>query len=391
MNYTIINNENIRIYQFHPLQTVCKPLGNAKEGKIKLWNITVKDSGGCVLVETVYGFQNQKMTTSTTQIDKGKNIGKKNETTPFEQAIILANTKWNKKRKEGYNPSTHHWNQMKNETKEQVFLPMLANKYEEKKKFITFPCFVQPKLDGVRCIYSPSTKSLYSRTGKKWENFDHIISELDGVECILDGELYTNELTFNQLNGLAKKNVNTATSQSSNILKIKFHVFDIYLPNEPFHVRLSKLNELKSKNEWQYISIVQTEQVTTEQEILTKLDEFTSDKFEGIMIRNMNGIYKSKHRSNDLLKLKKWFDDEFEIVDFKDGVGNDKGCIIFICKTKFNKQFSVVPNETHDIRKKLFIKGKTLIGQFLNVRYQELDEYGTPRFGKGIYIRDITE
>ena len=80
--------------------------------------------------------------------------------------------------------------------------PMLA--YPANKKPIPYTSeqvFVQPKLDGVRCViqYDNSTVTAYSRTGKEWKNINHILAELlpffwKNPDVVLDGELYNHDL-----------------------------------------------------------------------------------------------------------------------------------------------------------------------------------------------------
>ena len=80
--------------------------------------------------------------------------------------------------------------------------PMLAYPVSDKPIDYTKPVFMQPKLDGVRCLiqaeklpfdmgYEPVA---YSRTGKRWLNINHILKSLvpffqDNPNVILDGEL----------------------------------------------------------------------------------------------------------------------------------------------------------------------------------------------------------
>ena len=85
------------------------------------------------------------------------------------------------------------------------------------------------------------------------------------------------------------------------------------------------------------------------------------------------------------------FDDEFEIVDFKEGKGNDKGTIIFKCKTNAggeDKFFEVRPRGTREERKEMFENGKDYIGKKITVKYFELTDENIPRFPVGIAIRD---
>ena len=86
------------------------------------------------------------------------------------------------------------------------YKPMLAYPVSAKPIEYTDKVFIQPKLDGVRClIQGEYTKEMeikpiaYSRTGKVWKNIDHILEELTPFfkkhpNVILDGELYNHDL-----------------------------------------------------------------------------------------------------------------------------------------------------------------------------------------------------
>jgi ATP-dependent DNA ligase len=87
-----------------------------------------------------------------------------------------------------------------------TYYPMLAHRYNEKKGDIKFPCFVQPKLDGVRCVVVGN--KLYSRNGNRFPVLPHIENELklyNKNNLILDGELFTDDINFEKIVGLVKK------------------------------------------------------------------------------------------------------------------------------------------------------------------------------------------
>jgi DNA ligase-1 len=114
---------------------------------------------------------------------------------------------------------------------------------------------------------------------------------------------------------------------------------------------------------------------------------FVADGYEGIMLRNTAGLYKNV-RSVDLLKYKEFFDDEYEVVGFKEGEGGEKGCVLWMCKTEKGDTFHCRPRGTREDRTELFQKGATYIGKKLTVRFQELTDDGIPRFPVGIAFRD---
>ena len=134
--------------------------------KWQIWSVSVQslEDGTCVIRRT-YGLEHGAMTESIKEVNQGKNIGKKNETTVFEQACAEAKSMHTKY------VTIHKYTETKTENNKELFPgAMLAHSFDKQSKKIMFPAFVQPKLDGVRMIavYDVSTNSVvcYSRTGK---------------------------------------------------------------------------------------------------------------------------------------------------------------------------------------------------------------------------------
>ena len=140
--------------------------GEAKGGKTKLWLVQVKETKeGYGQITVKYGYEGGALQEDETLVEEGKNLGKKNETTPIEQAILMARSAWNKKQAGGYvelgapeggaggkaaasAAAVSLAASRATEIDTEVPLPMLAHKWPEKAKYVKFPCFVQPKFDG---------------------------------------------------------------------------------------------------------------------------------------------------------------------------------------------------------------------------------------------------
>jgi len=75
-------------------------------------------------------------------------------------------------------------------------------------------------------------------------------------------------------------------------------------------------------------------------------------------------------------------------VDFKEGEGQEAGCVLWVCQTKDGKPFNCRPRGTREDRMQLFQEGKNYVGKHLTVRFQELTTDGIPRFPVGIAFRD---
>ena len=109
------------------------------------------------------------------------------------------------------------------------YYPMLAHPYEKKKKEIKFPCFVQPKLDGVRCVAVKG--ELFSRYGNVFPTLSHIKKDLlkNTDNLLLDGELFTDDIYFEKIVGFVKKK-NKTPEEEERSLRIYLNVFDYIEP-----------------------------------------------------------------------------------------------------------------------------------------------------------------
>jgi ATP-dependent DNA ligase len=391
--------------------------GEAKGGKTKLWLVQVKETKeGYGQITVKYGYEGGALQEDETLVEEGKNLGKKNETTPLEQAVLLARSAWNKKKAGGYVElgapeggaggkaaasaaavATKSLAASRaTEIDEEVPLPMLAHKWPEKAKYVKFPCFVQPKFDGTRtlglCGLPESKPCLFSRQRKAYPHLDHIKAILQQLPTglILDGELYRHDMEFQSIVGTVKKRTLTKSNEAKQAL-IQFHCYDFIDIELPFEERFKILRDLFKefrKLVKGVLVLCPTEVVTKKEDLKVKHDEYVADGYEGLMIRNTTGLYDLGNRSTDLLKMKEFQDDEFEIVGFYEGKGEEEGCVLWRLKTKSGKEFGCRPKGTHEERKELFKEGKEQIGKMLTVRFQELTLDGIPRFPIGIAIRD---
>jgi len=356
--------------------------GTAINGKIKQWSVEVIDGP---IIRTSHGYEGGKIQVADKPITQGKNIGKKNETTPLQQAISEAQSLWQKKRDEKFNPKHDNDKEERKESRaaavdHDVPSPMLAHDYNKRGKSIAFPCYIQPKLDGTRMVAMPQ-RGLFSRNLKAYPHLEHIRQEIDKLSnIILDGELYSTTLTFQEIVGIVK-NETVQPKQT----EIKFHVYDM-IAKDTFENRYVRLTTLFKQNKFKHLILVKTELCESQEEMKEKHAEYVETNFEGIMLRNKAGVY-ANNRSVHLQKYKEFFDMECEIVGYKEGEGLDAGCVVWICMVD-KKTFACRPRGTREERQELFKTGEDYVGRMLTVRYQEKTDEGLLRFPVGIAIRD---
>lgn len=378
--------------------------GKDKSGKTRVWNATVFSSPSNTALSVIqHGIYEGKLQVDTRQYTEGKNIGKKNETTPIQQCVAEVEKKRKDKiEKEGYSEEfLSRTSQSAQSSSHQIgkkVFPMLANKYEpnsasKKRGGIVFPCFVQPKLDGLRCVvYLVNGAPVYqSRTGGVFTVLQHLDPAIQQIlsqnpTLVLDGELYTRQIPFEELAGIIKKKTLTETDKQK-IRCVQYHVYDLILPGVPFRERLAALQQVVPLT-GTFVTPVLTHLANGSADFKEKFGEYVAQGYEGIMLRNTDGLYQENYRSNDLMKYKEFFESEYKIVDFKEAVGRDAGTVIWECETPEGRRFSVRPRGTQEARREWFTRGASLVGKQLTVIYQELSEMGVPRFPVGKAIRD---
>ena len=365
----------------HETQTVYK---KTSTGKIQQWRAWVETTDTGYLLKVESGQTDGKLTeTAGRVIDEGKQ-----KRTAREQAIFEATSKLNKKRDEAY------FDSIKDAQTQVKLLPMLAHTFTKRSHNITYPAIVQRKFDGVRCLAvlnKDGTVKLMSRKGKEFPHLNHIRKDIaannSDKSIVLDGEIYSDTLTFQELVGLVRRET-LKDGNDEQMFEVSLRVYDcIDLNNEAdFKDRYVTITAITSGAE--YLSLVENIRVTTEKEIHEAQAQFVEEGYEGAMVRNLTGAYVIGKRSANLQKVKTFLDGEYEIVGYTEGTGGETGCVIWICKTKDGKEFSVRPRGTREERQKLFQNGNDYIGKMLTVRYQELTDDGIPRFPVGISIRD---
>jgi DNA ligase-1 len=352
--------------------------GKSQDGKIKFWTVEIKDSGEILFR---YGYLGSENIQETVRYCVPKNIGKSNETTHLEQAISEANSLINKKLDEGY---SYDISSIPEPDKIEYFLPMLAQK--DKDKYIKYPAYVQPKLDGVRMISKKIDGEvlMWSRKGKKLDvpveiktSLDNLLSEGESF----DGELYVHGWTFQRIISAVKK-------YSTDTKVLEYHIYDVPDGKKTFRERFVDGVTLNFNNNlFSNIKFVETSFVESPEDIVPHLDHFLALKYEGLMIRNSESYYIYKHRSNDLQKVKKFDDDEFKVINVIEATGRDAGTAIFVCETSSGSLFNVRPKGSLEERKYYLDNKDYFIGKMLTVKYQGFTDGNIPRFGVGLHFR----
>lgn len=202
-----------------------------------------------------------------------------------------------------------------------TFSVALAEKFEEKHK-INNKWFISRKLDGVRCICIIKNNNdikFYSRVGKEFLTLDNVKQEIQRLNLkniVFDGEIAivkNNKEDFKAVTQEFRKKDHT-------IKHPKYFIFDV--------LRLEEFEKQKSARKFS-TRLEEAPVLSNDLVILEYLAQYpySEDKFsqlqkdveefgwEGLMLRK-DAPYQGK-RSKDILKVKKFQDDEFLVTEIE--------------------------------------------------------------------------
>ena len=158
-----------------------------------------------------------------------------------------------------------------------------------------------------------------------------------------DGELYTTDISFDEMNGISRLSANRPASPNEKYFN--YYVFDLIISgNYTFDERLTILyeayNECIKTNSIPHIILLKNEIVNSNAEIVQKHHQYVARGFEGVIIRMYAGTnekereqsYYKGRRCNAILKYKEFDEDESIIIGAKPGTGTESGAIVWQLK-----------------------------------------------------------
>ena len=276
--------------------------------------------------------------------------------------------------------------------------PMLAYPVSNKPIDYTKPVFMQPKLDGVRCLIQygdvrgrgPEVKA-YSRTGKEWKNIDHILQALApffqaNPDVILDGELYNHALRddFEKIISCVRKTKPTAVDRAESRRLVQFHCYDIVDETLTFEERYKFVFD--NLRDSYGVRTVETTKVVKGMENLQHSQNLEAG-YEGSILR-INDVYQCK-RSHSLRKFKDFHDAEAVLTDWVEGKGKRKGTIgKFMAIDADGNTFGMPVMDNFKKLQTMFREMKTWVGKEATFTYFERTKAGSYRHPLFKAIRD---
>ena len=248
--------------------------------------------------------------------------------------------------------------------------PMLCDQYDfDDSKLEKITWKASTKLDGLRTMLYYKDGVIYtsSRGGKDYNVAATYIREDEYLKTlfeenptlILDGELYKHGWNLQKISGLGR--LETLTEDHK---ELQFYCYDIVDENKIFKERYKILQTF---NQTEKFVVVEHVDVKGNDNINKLHDEYVNQGYEGLVLRDPNKTYKCGSRSNRMLKVKKFTDAEFEVIDLVEGLRDEDLC--FLLKTEDGNQFKAKPIGDRQLKQWYRDNLDSLIGKMATVKY----------------------
>jgi len=418
------------------------------KGKILQWKIKVTREEDSINIVKSYGELDGGQVIKWQRNIQGVNIGKANETNPYEQACLQSESTIRRQKDRGYmsyDGLKEKFNitvpiNLKHDL--EMFLPksrvdasgnvkpMKAQQYyrsnkggknslgwtdpsgkiwtdrkyfylknpravkEPKSIITTFPCMIQPKINGVRCTLQidGAEIKLLSKEGKPYDipqvtDFSTLNSDMfeyNGDKLVLDGELYIHgEILGDIASAVNSTNLNTP--------RVKFILFDLAIETYTNKERWGIIRDhIKPKLEQHLnccIEPIRTFQIINDATVQDFTDKFIKDGYEGSILRDFDGMYAFGKRPQAMTKLKRVIDKEFIIIDIvSQDIDPSKG--LFVCITNTGNVFKVTPKGDDAFKRYVLDNKEDIKGKQLTCSFYEYTDGGLPYHIIDNLIRD---
>jgi ATP-dependent DNA ligase len=346
--------------------------GKDSKGELRVWSIYTEGADVVVKHGKLGGKITEKRYTA-----EGKNIGKANETSDSEQAVLEAEAKYVKQLKSGYFPTQEEALEF------EEFTPMKAQDYKKHASKIKYPCIMQPKLNGQRLMIDKNGVA-WSKQGEPLELPSHWVGVKEFAIEVggLDGEVYAG---LESEGGLSlQKIISAFRKPNEDTYKLKYYVYD--LPTRGWQKeRTSYLNRIKNKN--LNLVVVESKWVDDAAQGDVCYENYVKSGYEGAVYRNEDGEYEFGKRSYNLIKRKPRSTAEATVKS----VDKDRnGWGVLNCETFIGVQFRCqMKVDAGDKNYRLYENALELIEQVIEYEYEEESDDGVPTKPVGVGIRQV--
>jgi DNA ligase-1 len=395
-------------------------------GKIRQWTISVEkvDETKSKLISFA-GVKDGKLIETITEITSGMNIGKANETTPYEQAVLDAQTEINKKVKQGYGLDLNNL-KVKGQTatinapmKAEVYCPFPKSEKEAKASFllenilqvgakkpkkgeliqniVNQLIYIERKLDGwrFRLVVNRKGVKFHTSSGDETLAFPHIEKSVHNsflkiadyvekkygmTEYTLDGEIYSKELGFWATASACGSTENLTPAKLELRSKMQFHIFDIVTDNPDMLIETRRKVAQYFVDNVNVLPVEYFEVIATVENIEKLMKRFLAEGFEGLMIKLPKSPYEFKY-SRYWYKYKPVLDAEFKVVAINKSIAGDLAGSLKL-ELPDGRTFDANPMEelgTDEMKREMYANQSKYIGRWATCVFLEYSPDGIPR------------
>lgn len=366
-----------------PLPFTLPPLykKDARSGVV-IWQISVVPEGDAAVVRKVWGKVGGKQQQADDLIKEGKRAGTTAATSAHGQAILEAKAEWERQQARGGYGTDPEGGES---AAKRAIAPMLAHDFADYKgKVKSDKMFMQPKLDGHRCLAHIKADSvvLKSRKGEDIVTMPHIVEELHRIRSavlasgfeyvVLDGELFTMQVRFQTIQSLiTKKKVNEDEEKRRSL--VQYFIYDVLVPAKQnellYELRLALFRKwLQGYQPDSVLSPVHTLLCTELAHVEDFGQECVAAGYEGGMLR-LNNPYEPGKRSKSLLKVKTFLEEEFKVIAVRAGEGTFRQCAVFTVQLPNGNTTDMTSPGTMDEKQAYLLHPETALGKSLTVKY----------------------
>lgn len=248
----------------------------------------------------------------------------------------------------------------------------LANRYHDKIDIAHY--WVSEKFDGVRGYWDGT--QMMSRQGNIINTPLWFVDALPKTP--LDGELWLGRGQFDRVSGIIRRH----HINEEDWHLIKYLIFDLPASEQIFDLRVEKIKSIVKQVNRSYIQPVKQFKLVNNQALFETLDRIVKNKGEGLMLHRGASHYQSS-RSDDLLKLKKYYDAEATVIEHYSGKGKYTDLLgSLLVETNDQRRFKIGTGFS-DLER----ANPPPIGSLITYRYFGLTQKGIPRFASFLRIR----
>lgn len=268
--------------------------------------------------------------------------------------------------------------------------PMLAKSETQvtNRKIFDKDWYASRKINGIRTLVYFDGKEIHTASRGGAINYDFVLDHIihnpvlvdyftKYPDLIFDCETYKHGWTLNKISGICRTQKTAYDGEP-----LELYVYDIVDVNKTFEERLQILNRIQQDLNLSFIPERDWEEDELKIQIVPHIlisgwdnmkklhDEWVSEGWEGVVIRDPNVTYKPGGRGNQMLKIKNYIDAEYKIIGLTEGLREEDMC--FLMETPEGQQFNCKPMGDRAQKKWYREHIDELMGKMATIKYFEM-------------------